>query len=67
MVGKYKFQERVRIHRQAKRLVGIKSDAGDRFTFMQQCIGELMDEGSDPEEARSICELLWDEGEDLWD
>lgn len=67
----YTAKERLRINLHAKRKVGKidKSDAQDKFTFMQQCISELMDqsEADDETDAEQICQLMWEEGDDSWD
>lgn len=65
---KYTAAEKLRIGLRAKGKVGmVKRDAQDRYDFMEQCIGEMVDEGSDPEDARMVCELMWDEESDLWE
>jgi HK97 family phage major capsid protein/HK97 family phage prohead protease len=33
----------------------------DRTDFMEQCISVIVDEGSDEDTARDICEILWDD------
>ena len=59
----YSKKERIRIHLRAKRKVGLvhKDDAGDKFTFMQQCIDSL---GGDETDVEQICEMMWEQGDD---
>ena len=66
----HKFAERIRIHRRAKAKLGLnKSEAQDRRIFMEQCVNEMINEGSagEEDEALAICQMLWDEGSDLGD
>lgn len=65
----YSYIERRRIHRRAKAKLGLKSYAQGREDFMQQCIDNMVSEGSDPDDAEMICQLLWDEEGDVgeWD
>lgn len=68
-----KWTECRRIINKAKRMLGLKRgirerNAQDRFDFMNQCMQEVMDDGeaADMEDARSICELLYEEEADLY-
>jgi hypothetical protein len=46
----------------------LRKSASDRATFIQQCVAVMMDEsGGSAFEAYTICELLWEEGEELDD
>ena len=67
----YTKQEEQRIKLLAKRALGEmqKASASDRRIFMQQCIDQLTSSGEadDEDDARDICELMWDEGDDLGD
>ena len=57
------FLERWRIHQKAKRLLGIEKKDSERLIFMQQCMEDMQGTGEadDVDDARDICELLWDE------
>lgn len=44
-----------------------RKDAQDHATFMRQCMEVMQDDGETEEDARDICELLWEEGEDVED
>lgn len=63
-----KFAERQRIHVNAKRILGLKRKQ-DRYEFMQQCIPAVIADGDadSPDDARDICEMLFDELEGLFD
>lgn len=63
------FAERYKIHRRAQRLLGVKRDAQDKYEFMIQCQQDMMDSGEaeDEGDARDICELLWNDEQDLYD
>lgn len=59
----YTWIERKRIHEKAKEKLGLKKQ--DEDEFMSECVVEVLSSGeaSDPEEAISICQDLWDEGD----
>lgn len=63
--SKYDIITRLRIHHRAKRLV--RRDAQDRYTFMQQCVSSILDSSdvADEGDAEAICEIMWEELEDL--
>jgi hypothetical protein len=56
--------ERMRIHRRAKALLGMRQKSDERDSFMSQCIDQIQNEGvvDNDEDAEMICELLWEEG-----
>lgn len=67
----YSVKEKIEINLKAQRALGKqdKASASDRRIFMQQCMADLQDSGEadDEDDARDICELLWEEsgGDDL--
>jgi len=67
----YSAKEAQEIVLRAKRALGQmqKQDAGARRIFMEQCISDLTESGDaeDDDDARDICEMLWQEGGDLGD
>ncbi len=60
---KYTWIERHRIHRKAKEKIGLYDDSGDYEDFMSDCIDGVMNdlEATDEDDAREICQLMWDE------
>jgi hypothetical protein len=67
----YSAIEKQRILLQAKRKLGKanKSDASDKRIFIDQCVDDMTSSGDadDEDEARDICLLLWDEGDEAGD
>lgn len=66
----YTVKQKLQIHLKAKRKLGRaqKQSASDKYLFMQQCVDQLVSEGDEDESsARDVCELLWEEGSDLFD
>lgn len=65
----YTFAQRHRILAKARRKIGLKKDAQDRRIFMEQCMSEMMESGEaeDSDDARTICELLYEEEQELYD
>jgi hypothetical protein len=62
-----KWKERWLIHQRAKASIGLKQ--GGKREFMRVCMDQLMQDGDadNEDDARDICELLWDEGEELFE
>jgi hypothetical protein len=62
----YSAVEKQRILLRAKRALGKfkKKDANDKLIFMSQCVDSLTSSGDvdDEDNARDICETLYDEG-----
>lgn len=60
----YTWKDRKRILAKAKVKVGIKKQ--DEDEFMSECVVEVLSSGeaSDPEEAISMCQDMWDEMDD---
>ena len=58
-----KWIERWRINRATKKKLGmpVKQSPSEHYIFMQDCVSQMVDEGSDPDEAQMICQLLWEE------
>ena len=56
----YNWMQRRKIDRKAKAKVGMleKQTEDD---FMQECIADAVDDGSDPDEAELMCQIMWDE------
>ncbi len=68
MPKQYSWLQRYRIHRRAKQKLGHSTrDPQDRFEFMQQCMDEMIQSGEaeGADDARDVCELMWDEEESL--
>ena len=59
-------KEKLRINVRANRVLG-KRSASDRRIFMQMCIDQLTESGeaSGEDDARDICEMLYEEGTDI--
>lgn len=62
-VPRYTFIERRKIHRKAKQKLGYNDDSGEYEDFMDNCIEGVMGdlEATDEDDARDICQLMWDE------
>jgi hypothetical protein len=56
----------MRIHWRAQKLIGQKQSPADKRIFMGDCIDQLTQEGEDEGDARDVCELLWEEGSELF-
>lgn len=67
----YSRKEIERIKLRAKWALGQlnRKDANDKRIFLSQCVDSMTSSGDaeDEDEAREICLLLWDEGEELAD
>jgi len=63
----HNWADRRRIHRDALRKLGKKESPQEKFDFMEQCVDAMQSEGvcDDDDEARQICELLWEQQADL--
>lgn len=62
MSPRYTWIERRKIHRRAKQILGY-DDSGEYEDFMMDCIDGVMGdlEATDEDDAREICQLMWDE------
>lgn len=52
------------VQQRREKVKKLRSSAQDHATFMQQCMDEMFDETGDIDDARTICELLWEEQAD---
>lgn len=62
-IPKYTWIERRKIHRKAKEKLGLYDDSGEYDDFMMDCMDGVMGdlETTDEDDARNICQLMWDE------
>jgi hypothetical protein len=64
-------KEKQRVMLRAKRALGKmqKKDANDKRIFIDQCVESMTSSGDseDEDEARDICLLLWEEGDEYGD
>lgn len=67
MARKFTAEEIQRIKLKAKRTLGQmeKASAGSKRIFMRTCIDQMTsdDPDMDDDDARDVCEQLWDEGD----
>lgn len=63
------FVERWKIDRLARKKVGLLKQSGeDHRIFLSQCVSDMLDggEASDRDEARDICEAMWEDMQDIY-